>query len=130
MKDKPTYIVINSGKINIAFYVYYKAEENGMVSSYIPAYNIYYSSPSMEEAKRRPLIMVRSFYKYWLNNEGWKNFVLEIRKLGFLASNTGTDFAFKNLLNGRPDKVKFSTPYNTVPEGYNDVEEYETDLAA
>lgn len=77
-------ITITPENISSNYVVLFK-KEDGFVTSYIPAFDIWYSSPSEEEAKRRSRLMVKSFFRSYLENEGWNAMILGITKLGFKA---------------------------------------------
>lgn len=111
MQENPTFIQINEGKVNTAFYTMWKDDGNGMFVGYIPAYDIVFSALTEEEVERRGSIMVRAFYEFWFN-QGWKQFILQIHKLGFRAR--GHDLAMKNLLHKRPQKAKFKSNINKI----------------
>lgn len=81
-KDNYSYLNIKDGKITTKFTVFF-LHEDGFVNCYIPSFDIYYSAPNDAEAKRRAPIMMKSFFNFWLKNEGWKSFLLQVRKLGF-----------------------------------------------
>lgn len=104
MKTKDIYINIDQGNIQIGFVVVSK-QEDGIVSSYMPGFDIYYSSPDMDTAKERGEAMVHNFFNFWIEKQSWKKFVLKIHALGFRAKLH--DFKMKNLLKNRPEKAGF-----------------------
>lgn len=131
MSDKQeTFIQINRNGIKYGFHYRYITENNGMVSTFIPAYDIYYSSPSLEEAKKRAGIMVNSFFKFWIQQQGFRAFILQILKLGFKAPN---EKALRQLLERSNINAKLNSPNREVPldflQSETHVQEGELELA-
>lgn len=109
MDTKEVYINVNKGKINIGFVVVSK-QEDGIVSSYMPGFDIYYSSPDMETAQKRGEAMIHNFFNFWIEKQSWKKFVLKIHALGFRAKHH--DLKMRNLLNKRPETAGFHPHIN------------------
>lgn len=104
-KDMKDSIQIKSGNITVSYNVHFIAEE-GMVSAYIPAFDIYYSAPDRETAERRSENAVKAFHKYWMENQGWKKYILKLHHLGFKTANH--EVQMRNMLHNRPVNAKFS----------------------
>jgi hypothetical protein len=84
-----TYININRDGISYAYNAHFIKEENGMISAYIPAFDIYFSAADRETASKRGSSLVTSFFSFWIKQQGFRSFVLQILKLGFKAPNAG-----------------------------------------
>lgn len=95
----------------------YHKEIEGRFSVYIPAYKMFLSAKTKEEIKNKSIFMVKSFYEFHLKQNGLKNFMLEIHKLGFRTKNH--DFIMKNLINGRPTNSKFNQNIVDTPKNFN-----------
>lgn len=104
MNIKDIYINVEKQGIKIGFIVLSK-QEDGIVSSYMPGYDIYYSSPDMETAQKRGEAMVHNFFNFWIEKQSWKKFILKIHALGFRSKMH--DLKMKNLLNQRPETADF-----------------------
>ncbi|MDC9721465.1 MAG: hypothetical protein PSN34_01665 [Urechidicola sp.] len=117
MKNKDVFINVNNGKIEIGFSVISK-QEDGVVASYMPGFDIYYSSPDMETAQKRGEAMIHNFFKFWIDKQSWKKFVLKIHALGFRAKLH--NLKVKNLLAHRPDKAGFYPELNDNSKIFND----------
>lgn len=109
-------IHIKKGVIDYTINARFK-EEGGMYSVYIPSFDIYFSAPTMDEADRRVTVMMDSFFHFWITQQGWKKFVMEIHKLGFRAK--GHALAMKNLLNHRPVDAKLNSLDGNIPPEFD-----------
>ncbi|HQS23209.1 MAG: hypothetical protein B7Y11_01240 [Sphingobacteriia bacterium 24-36-13] len=127
MADEKIYIQINETGINYSFKSYYRKEENGMYSWHIPAYNLFFSSDSVEKGTERGRKMVRSFYSFWIKQQGFKNFLLEIHKLGFRIP-TNHDYNLMQMLNRKIHSAKFKAPQVLSPINFNEAVEQEGQL--
>jgi|GEM_PF-2400406 hypothetical protein len=108
-------ININIGDKNISVdYVVISKQEDGVVASYMPGFDIHYSSPTMEIAQKRGEAMVHNFLTFWIEKQSWKKFVLKIHALGFRSKLH--DLTMKNLLNNRPQKAGFSPKIDAYQE--------------
>lgn len=85
--------------------VYFETEK----TAYIPAFDIFFTCTSGDQAKKRASNLVDSFFDFWVLETGWKKFILEIHKLGFRAPKH--DLVMKELLAKRPLKAKFSSDF-------------------
>jgi len=84
---RDTFISIQRTGIRYAYNALFIKEENGMVSGYIPAFDIYFSAPDREIASKRGESLVAAFFNFWIKQQGFRAFVLQILKLGFKAPN-------------------------------------------
>lgn len=82
-----TFVKIDNDKISLGFYDYYKQEENGLYSVYVPAFDIYFTATSLEEKRRMSLAVVKAHLKFAMKNNGIKGFIIYLNKLGFKAVN-------------------------------------------
>jgi hypothetical protein len=112
MKDKNTYIKFEPKGIRIGYRVYRTAQEGGLITSYIPGFDIAFSSASKEIAIKRANAMVTHFFDYYVKNQSWREFMLKIHKLGFRTEMH--DLQMKKLLNNRPVNAQFSPDDNLV----------------
>lgn len=78
-----TTIDIQPKGISYEFTLRYREEENGMYSWFIPGFNIFYSTKTRDLGEKRGVAMTRSFFKYWIEKEGFNNFILQLNNLGF-----------------------------------------------
>ena len=117
MSNKPTFITINKDGMKYGFHGHYIKEENGAYSWYIPAFDIYFSSPNFEEGDRRAVIMVKSFMNFWIKQQGFRGFVLQILKLGFKAQD---DKALQQLLNRKNIDAKLRAVGKSIPAEFLD----------
>lgn len=109
MKSTDTYIIFKEEGLKIGYGHFTSDNKNGFVDSYIPGFNIAFSSPSQEVASQRADAMIRHFFDFWIKNQGWKEFMLTIHKLGFRTDMH--NLRMKELLNNkRPNNSKFSSP--------------------
>lgn len=107
------HINIGEGKVHVQYVVISKQEE-GVVSSYMPGFDIWYSAPDMETAQARGKAMIHNFLHFWITKQSWKRFVVKIHALGFRAQLH--DWTMKQLLNHRPAKAGFSPTLHQAPE--------------
>lgn len=119
MSTQPTFIDITRDGIKFGFHIHSIREEAGNYSCYIPAYDIYFSAPTKEEGMRRSGIMVSSFIKFWIGEQGFRSFVLQILKLGFKAQD---DKSLKHLLNRTNINTKMRSIDKRVPTEFLDSE--------
>ena len=86
-KKAANFIEIQGNKINYRYQIYHREEENGMVSWYVPAFQMFFSSKTKEEGDARSKAMVKSFFMYWFEKEkSFRGFIHEIHHFGFRAS--------------------------------------------
>ncbi len=111
---KETFISINREGIRYGYHVLHIPEENGMISSYIPAFDIYFSSPNKEKASERSRTMVTSFFNFWIKKQGFRSFVIQILKLGFKTQNASE---LKQLLERKNINAKLNSN-STAPKDY------------
>lgn len=120
-------ISFKNGEMTTNFSAYFRKDEGGGVDCFIPGFDIYFSSPSEEEADRRIPLVVGGFFKYWLENESWKKFVLELAKLGFRPKEGA--HKLKEYLEGGRSNATFNAPAGTFPENYERSKEIEQKMS-
>jgi hypothetical protein len=115
MDQKKTipFIQFTDEGIKVSFNVLGK-KEGDMYSWYVPAYDIYFSSPTEEIGRKRAKSAVMSFFNYWTKEQSFKNFILEIHKLGFRASENH-ELTVKKLIDKQHIKAKFKSAGKTPP---------------
>jgi hypothetical protein len=123
-KSEPTFIVINRDGLRFAYHTLFNIEEDGAVSCYIPAFDIFYSAPNKEEGSRRSRLMVESFMNFWIKKQGFRSFVLQILKLGFKTQNHEQ---LTQLLNRKNINAKLSSRNPNIPTGFDKSEVEETE---
>ena len=130
MSDKqPTFIEINNGRIYCGFHAYHKKTESGMYSWYIPGFNIRFSSKDKETGDKRAIIMVNAFFSYWVDRVSYREFILEIHKLGFKAPQH--DLTVNRLLTKKVHTAKFKSSVIKLPDPkeYEQSKSLKTELA-
>ena len=128
-KTQPIAIVIKNGAISGKYKVYYSEEDNGMFSSYIPGFEICYSSANYDEMMKRSKIMVAAFFDYWVKDNGWAQFIKHISALGFKAPNHA--FTMKQLLSRKLLSANLKATHTEKQDGYKESEiiEHEAEMA-
>ena len=76
-----------NNEIEYAYVSRYAKEPSGLISWYIPAFNLYFSSTDMNDGIKRSQAMTQCFLNYWLNEEGMEAFIDKINRLGFRTAN-------------------------------------------
>lgn len=123
-KRNDTYIQFTPEGMKYGFYAYCVEEKGGNYSWYVPAYDIYFSSPSKEEGSRRAKLMVSSFFNFWVKQQGIKQFGLQLHKLGFRATNDHHT-TLQQFLNNHIVKSKFKSPESKLPFDFEAAEQFE-----
>ncbi len=121
-KEPVSSITIEGQKIFYAFSARYKTEEDGKVSWYLPAFDMFFTTKNMEDSDIRVKAMAKSFFVYHLEiNKSWRSFVLELNRLGFKAA-TNHDYTVSQLIKHRLDRAQFKSKIIQLPiefEGSN-----------
>lgn len=107
-------IKILHGQIDVQYFTLFW-EHGNCVSAYIPGFDIAFSSPTKERAEVKSKAMINTFFDYWITKKGFKNFILEIHRLGFRSK--FDDFTIKELLNRRTSNAKFKMPKEALGLG-------------
>jgi len=102
------FIKIDAGKMHCSWELYHKIEDNGMHSWYIPAFKLFYSTATAEQGEKRGMNMTKSFFDFYLKKGSFKEFILEIHKLGFKSDRH--NLVMRDLLNHKIDKANFKSP--------------------
>jgi hypothetical protein len=97
-------------------------EDGEMYSIYVPGFDIYFScEKDMEKVKARARAMVRSFFNYWVKQEGkngreLNHLFLQLHKLGFRTNNH--NYNLKRLLHKELFNTKFNGEISNVPNNF------------
>ena len=112
IKNKRNFIQISPHNISYGFGTLNIQELDGSYSWYIPSFDIYFSSKTKEQGNERARAMVKSFFNFWLTNQGFRAFALQLFKLGY---KTSTHAEFKNLLNRTNLKATLKSSLSKLP---------------
>lgn len=123
MKEPKVSIHINGNKIRVEFASFHKQEKGG-VSSYIPGFDIYYSSETMKVALERTEPMIDHFMKFWIESKGWRAFIAKITALGFRADSKN-EKQLKQLLNKQLHSARLSSALGFDKEEFDMQPTYE-----
>lgn len=86
MSEHKNSITIREGQIDINYRLFHdtkRKEEDGIITSFIPAFNMSLTSTSLEESHRLSKVLLRAFCDYHIKDRGIDKFFLEINSLGF-----------------------------------------------
>jgi hypothetical protein len=119
---RESFISLSPNKISYGFQAMFKIEEDGIYSWYIPSFDIYFSSPTKEAGDKRAKAMVRSFFNYWLKNQGYRNFLMQILKLGYKPS---SHQELQSLLNRTNLTANLKSSAKVIPHEFADTEAHE-----
>ena len=112
-----------NGKINITlsweFTTVSHKKENAPVACYIPAFDIYFSSPSVERAMDKSKGLVQLYTDHFMHNpdKGVKAFALQLHRLGFKANNDSV--TLMRIIKNESVNAKFKSITSQIPEGYD-----------
>jgi len=110
-------IIFEPGKVRAEYDIFVKTSElKSKLTCYIPAFDLIYSANSSEEIKKRADIMVKSFVRFYFEEDSSKNFFVALHKLGFRTPNH--NLTMKEALNKKLVRAKFLNTNNEVPEGF------------
>lgn len=122
IKIEPTGVVYE-------FTIRYREEENGMFSWFIPGFNIFYSTKTVEQGEPRGVAMTKSFFKYWIGKEGFQNFIIQLHGLGFKAKDeprhTSGNVVIQQLLKKERNSATFKALHERMPGAFADSEKVE-----
>lgn len=105
-KKAINFIEIKEKQIDYRYESYRRQEANGMISWYIPAFQMYFSSKTKEEGDIRSKAMVNSFFMYWFEKEkSFRGFIHEIHHFGFRAP--GHNLTVNQLLTHKINRASF-----------------------
>jgi hypothetical protein len=128
-KNEPTFISINNGKISCGFHIFFKSDENGMFSWFIPGFNIRFSSTTKEAGDKRAIIMVKAYFNYWIERVSFREFILNIHRSGFKAAENH-ELTVSKILSKKLKSAKFKSLVQVpAPSDYTKSEVLETELA-
>lgn len=94
--SKKNYINITPKNIQWGFHSHYIQEKDGMFSWYIPSFDIYFSSKTIDEGNDIAKAITNSFFNYWLKEKGFRKFLMKLLNLGY---KTSSHDELKHLLN-------------------------------
>lgn len=109
-------------------------ETKGMpaYSCAIPAFDLFYSASTMEEARLRGRVMVRAYMRYWLDHNKFRGFVLELGKRGFKGASKSVPAQWKdvkNLMDGSFENLKLlATTHIPTGESTDNVSQIEGEI--
>lgn len=127
-KSEPTFISINNGKISCGFHIFFKSDENGVFSWFIPGFNIRFSSKDKESGDKRAIIMVKAYFNYWIERVSYREFLLNIHRSGFKASENH-ELTISRLLTRKTNSAKFKSLVQVpAPSNYTKSEILEAEL--
>jgi hypothetical protein len=112
VKSKAPFIQIENGSIKFSYRLYLREVEDGYYEGSIPSYDIYFSAKNKEAAISRAKAAMQAFYAFWIQNQGWTAFIMQINRLGFRSKLH--QFDMQSLLKNRPTKVKLNFNPTTV----------------
>lgn len=95
-------------KINISwgYVTLFKREDSGMVSCYIPSFDIYFSAKDDSAIKNKSSALTHMFFDYFLSDRktGLKALAIQLHKLGFVEKM----HILKDLINKKRVSAKFN----------------------
>ena len=115
-EKEPTFIKFSKEGIHYAFHARSIQEKNGMFSWYIPAFDIFFSSKDRETGRAKAKSMTESFFTYWIGQESFRAFILQIHKLGFKSPNH--DLTVSEMIKRKRSDAKFTSKNEYLPEGF------------
>lgn len=123
-KSQEITIDISPQGINYTYQIRCKQEPNGWLSCYIPGYNLFYSAKSENEVSVKGDAVTALFFKYWVEKEGYRAFLDEMRRLGFVAWSSQSHFSsnseYSKMYKGRKQHgiLKAKTERINVPHSF------------
>lgn len=122
--DKPFVAIKNGPKtiqVTWGYTTFTKEENDGRISCYIPAFEIYYSVSTEDQVVPKSEIMTRMFFDHFFKHtKSLKSFALEMHKRGFRAPKDA--YVIQQLMNNNFINVKFKSDFDELPMGYSDSE--------
>jgi hypothetical protein len=101
-------IEIRDGVVKCNGFAYFKEEKNGMISWYLPGFDMFFSSKTFDEGMVTAKAMSKSFILYWLEKErNFNGLILAITKLGFKAIDHRN--TVNQMLRGKKHKATFES---------------------
>ena len=123
MQKDPISVRFNQdGSIGCSYRAYHKKSANGKISWFIPGFNIRFNSDTHEAGMERAAKMIKYFAHSWLNKGSFREFVLEIHRLGFRSPSLH-DLTISKLIKRELHKAQFNS-LAIVPDNadYNSTE--------
>lgn len=109
-------------RITYSFTTLTKKEENGLLC-YIPGFDIHFFAPNDEERKKIGAAMTKSFFDFWIKDQGQKSLLLHLNKCGFRTENH--NFAMQKLLNNsKISKTKFRLLRDSIPSEFQTAQKF------
>mgnify|MGYP000594088410 CR=1 FL=1 len=120
MEQKGDSIVISSNKISTLFTIL-MIDHKGVVSAYVPSFNLHFSAPDKSEVEKIGRFMVRSFFNLWLDQANRKVLAKQLVKLGFREEN---DFETKQAVLGeKSGELNFNSKQRQSPHSFDEIAE-------
>ena len=116
MEKRHDFIRILPDKIEYGHGSWYKIESSGMYSWWIPSFDLFFSSMTLEDGQRRGDALTQSFFNYWILQEGFDAFIDKIERLGFKTESTKQIRSLKKRRSNKP--VVFMPQREKAPGEY------------
>lgn len=110
--NQETYIKITPQRLEWGFHGKYIKEPDGRFSWYLPSFDIYFSSSTLEDGDEKALAITQSFFNYWLSEKGFRKFLMKILSLGYKP---GSHEELKHLLNRTNLNARLKGTMNRIP---------------
>ncbi len=122
-KNQIATVTINDRGVHVHYRAYYRPEANGMFTWFIPGFDIYYSSRDKESGANKSLNLTKSWLSFYERQSKLSELMLDLRKMGFEASDGNTDYKIMKAIKGeRPKQIKFRVANYNTPERFKDSE--------
>lgn len=108
--------LVTETEITCSYTTLYIEEENS-ISCFIPGFDLAFSAPNETESRKIGKAMTRSYLKFWLEQYGEKNLILELTKSGFKTLNH--DSTLQKMFNHRDTgKIRFNLLRDNIPSEF------------
>lgn len=109
-KESPFVVIKPDGRqVHIVWgFTTYRRKEEGKLSCYIPAFDIYFSAKDEEVMQQKSRALTNMYISHFANDgkTGLKKLVMQLHKLGFKAPNDA--LTMKRIMNNELVNAKFS----------------------
>lgn len=107
---------IKKVQVTYSFSILSQDEDEGH-ACYIPGFDVYFFANTQEEILSIGRSMLSTYFDFWIKNQGYKAFFLELNKIGFRTENH--TFAMQKLLNRKKvGNTKFKLLRGNVPSEF------------
>ena len=117
IKNKKNFIKFSPEGIHWGYHAHYIEEENGLISWYIPSFDIYYTSTTKEEGGQIGYDATKAFFEFWLKRQSFRKLVNKILHLGYKTENFQQ---LKNLLERSNINANLIGAYHKLPNSFKD----------